>query len=159
MTGERFSVSIAGRTFTVTQGPGSTLEIDGAGFTVEPAGTHAWRIRSAGTSVRAHAIQDGDRIWVHAGGRTFVADVGSGTYVRRLRDSGDDHALAAPMPAAVRAVLVDVGQHVEAGDLLIMLEAMKMELPVRAPRAGIVRAIHCRPGDLVQPGPALAELS
>jgi 3-methylcrotonyl-CoA carboxylase alpha subunit len=159
MTGERFIVTIAGRTFTVTQGPTSTLEIDGAEFTVEPAGTHAWRIRSADTSVRVHAILDGDRVWIHAGGRTFVADVASATSVRRARDSGAEHALTAPMPAAVRAVLVDVGQQVEAGDLLIMLEAMKMELPVRAPRAGTVSAIHCRPGDLVQPGPALAELS
>jgi 3-methylcrotonyl-CoA carboxylase alpha subunit len=154
-----FIVTIDGRTFTVTRGAAATLEVDGAELAVEPAGANAWRIRSGETSVLAHAILDGDAIWVHANGRTFVADVASGTSPRRTRGSGDEHALTAPMPAAVRAVLVEIGQDVEAGDLLIMLEAMKMELPVRAPRAGTVRAIHCRPGDLVQPGPALAELS
>jgi 3-methylcrotonyl-CoA carboxylase alpha subunit len=42
---------------------------------------------------------------------------------------------------------------------VIVLEAMKMELPVHAPRAGIVAAVHCTPGDLVQPGVALLELA
>jgi biotin carboxyl carrier protein len=35
---------------------------------------------------------------------------------------------------------------------------MKMELPVRAPADGTVKAVHCRPGDLVQPGVPLIEL-
>jgi biotin carboxyl carrier protein len=39
-----------------------------------------------------------------------------------------------------------------------VLEAMKMELPVRAPRAGRISAIRCKPGELVQPGIALVEL-
>jgi len=46
---------------------------------------------------------------------------------------------------------------VAAGDLLIALEAMKMELAVRAPHDGVVKAIHCREGDLVQPGTPLIE--
>jgi biotin carboxyl carrier protein len=39
-----------------------------------------------------------------------------------------------------------------------MLEAMKMELPITAPRAGRVKSIHCREGELVQPGVPLLEL-
>jgi 3-methylcrotonyl-CoA carboxylase alpha subunit len=39
-----------------------------------------------------------------------------------------------------------------------MLEAMKMELPIKAPREGVVRAVHCHTGDLVQPGVNLVEL-
>ena len=41
--------------------------------------------------------------------------------------------------------------------VLIMLEAMKMELPIKAPRDGRVMAIACRPGELVQPGVPLIE--
>jgi 3-methylcrotonyl-CoA carboxylase alpha subunit len=55
-------------------------------------------------------------------------------------------------------IAVQPGAAVQAGDTLIVLEAMKMELPIRAPRAGIVRAIHCHEGDLVQPGVLLVEL-
>jgi biotin carboxyl carrier protein len=40
----------------------------------------------------------------------------------------------------------------------VMLEAMKMELPIKAPRDGIVKAIACRPGELVQPAVPLLEL-
>jgi len=62
------------------------------------------------------------------------------------------------MPATVISVMVAMGATVARGDTLIMLEAMKMELPIRAPRDGVVRAIHCQAGQLVQPGVNLLEL-
>ena len=67
-------------------------------------------------------------------------------------------ALSAPMPATVVAIIVAPGQEVAAGDLLVMLEAMKMELPIRAPRAGRVKTLACREGELVQPGVPLVEM-
>jgi 3-methylcrotonyl-CoA carboxylase alpha subunit len=62
------------------------------------------------------------------------------------------------MPATVRRVLVGTGDTVERGDLLVILEAMKMELPVRATTAGRITAVHCREGELVQAGVTLVEL-
>ena len=62
------------------------------------------------------------------------------------------------MPATVIEIKVAAGDSVKRGDILIVLEAMKMELPVRAPGDGRVKAIHCRPGDLVQPETSLIEL-
>jgi 3-methylcrotonyl-CoA carboxylase alpha subunit len=67
-------------------------------------------------------------------------------------------SLAAPMPATVIKVLVAPGSHVAEGETVLLLEAMKMELPVRAPGAGTVKAVHCRAGDLVQAGQELVEL-
>jgi 3-methylcrotonyl-CoA carboxylase alpha subunit len=67
-------------------------------------------------------------------------------------------ALSAPMPATVLAIKVAPGQHVDAGDLLVLLEAMKMEVPIKAPRAGRVKSLACREGELVQPGIALVEI-
>jgi 3-methylcrotonyl-CoA carboxylase alpha subunit len=61
------------------------------------------------------------------------------------------------MAATVVRIAVTPGDRVEDGDVLIALEAMKMELPIRAPRAGIVRAVHCREGELVQPGQVLID--
>jgi 3-methylcrotonyl-CoA carboxylase alpha subunit len=63
------------------------------------------------------------------------------------------------MPATVVSVNVEPGQTVTAGQTLIVLEAMKMELPVRAPGDGRVEAIHCRPGDLLQPHVSLIDLA
>ena len=62
------------------------------------------------------------------------------------------------MPATVAAVLVRPGAVVAAGDTLVRLEAMKMELAIRAPAAGRVAAVDCRAGELVQPGRPLVTL-
>lgn len=67
-------------------------------------------------------------------------------------------ALAAPMPATVVATPAERGQTVRAGDVLVVLEAMKMELTIRAPRDGVVDALRCRRGDLVQPGVPLVTM-
>jgi biotin carboxyl carrier protein len=76
----------------------------------------------------------------------------------RMASADDSASLSAPMPATVVAVDVTPGQRVAAGDVLIRLEAMKMELPVRSPRDGTVVAVKCREGELVQPGVPLLEL-
>ena len=58
-------------------------------------------------------------------------------------------------PATVRA---RPGQRVARGEELLVIEAMKMENALRAPRDGIVRAVHVTPGEMVAPGRALVEL-
>ena len=67
-------------------------------------------------------------------------------------------SLAAPMPGTVLRVLVAPGDRVAAGQTLVLLEAMKMELAVAAPGDGTVAAVHVEPGQLVQGGAALAEI-
>jgi 3-methylcrotonyl-CoA carboxylase alpha subunit len=62
------------------------------------------------------------------------------------------------MPATVVAINVEPGQQVTQGHVMIMLEAMKMELPVTAPHDGRLKAILCRLGELVAPGVPLLEL-
>jgi biotin carboxyl carrier protein len=62
------------------------------------------------------------------------------------------------MPAIVRQVIARPGAIVRKGEALIVLEAMKMELPIRAPADGTVVAVHCREGELVQPDALLVEL-
>jgi biotin carboxyl carrier protein len=62
------------------------------------------------------------------------------------------------MPATVVAINAAPGQTVSEGDTLIVLEAMKMELPIKAPRNGVVKAVNCAKGELVQPGVNLLEL-
>ncbi len=70
----------------------------------------------------------------------------------------DDTPIAATTPATVTAVKVAAGQTVARGDTLVVLEAMKMEIPLRAPRDGRVTAVRCREGDQVDPGVPLVEL-
>jgi propionyl-CoA carboxylase alpha chain len=65
-------------------------------------------------------------------------------------------SLLALMPGAVGRVVVVVGQHVDAGELLLTLEAMKLEHPVHAPAAGVVAAVNVTPGSQVEAGTVLA---
>ncbi len=59
-------------------------------------------------------------------------------------------SLRAPMPGAVLAILVGVGDHVAAGQPLLKLEAMKMEHTIRTAAAGTVSAIYCQAGETVE---------
>ena len=66
--------------------------------------------------------------------------------------------MTAPMNGSIVRVLVEVGQQVEAGTALVVLEAMKMEHSIRAAHAGTVKALFCAEGDMVSEGSALVEL-
>lgn len=128
-------------------GPHFVLEID------ERDGEHVRRRR-----LRAAGHSDGDRrqLWVN----------GSNVNYRIARqDSAADGASAAAgslsssIPAVVSEVLVSPGERVSAGQKLILLESMKMILPIQAPHDGVISAIHCEAGDAVQPGVKLVEIS
>ncbi|MBI6566151.1 acetyl/propionyl/methylcrotonyl-CoA carboxylase subunit alpha [Pseudomonas synxantha] len=75
-------------------------------------------------------------------------------------EAGQSHqgGLSAPMNGSIVRVLVEVGQTVEAGTQLVVLEAMKMEHSIRAPQAGVVKALFCQEGEMVAEGSALVEL-
>jgi acetyl-CoA carboxylase biotin carboxyl carrier protein len=66
--------------------------------------------------------------------------------------------IVAEMVANVLSVSVEPGDRVEAGDVLIILESMKMEIPVMAEGEGTVRAVKIAPADVVQEGDVLVEI-
>jgi len=65
----------------------------------------------------------------------------------------------AHITGTVWKVEVSVGQKVAAGDVLVILESMKMEMPVEAPDAGTVKEIRCQPTQPVNEGDVLVVLS
>jgi biotin carboxyl carrier protein len=133
-----------------------TLRYGDREFVVDVAGD---RVLVDGVAVEpaahAQAIADGDRRWVFLDGEVYEFEV---QRQGRRRAAAHHSSLMAPMPATVARINVEVGATVTKGDTLLVLEAMKMELPVRAPADGTVSAIACREGDLVQPGVPLIEL-
>jgi biotin carboxyl carrier protein len=117
----------------------------GEGWYLVDDGDRRWRVAVAGA---------GDTQWVFVNGQ--VATVEAAKPGRR-RSKAADGGVMSPMPATVVAIHVSPGQAVAAGDTLIVLEAMKMELPIRAPRDGVVKTVACAKGDLVPPGVNLLE--
>jgi acetyl-CoA/propionyl-CoA carboxylase biotin carboxyl carrier protein len=79
--------------------------------------------------------------------------------VRHATRSEGIELLAAPMPGRVVAVRRRAGEPVAAHEPVVVLEAMKMEHAISAPLAGTVTAVHVEPGDQVQRGDVLAEVS
>jgi len=129
-----------------------------------PRGDGVVRVEIDGRSEMVYAAgPPGDR-WAFWNGRVFrwtsagapAADAGPSPPRRRTHGARID--VTSPMPALIVAVKVAEGDEVKNGDTLVLVEAMKMELPVPAPSDGRVRAIRCRPGDLVQGDAVLIEL-
>lgn len=77
---------------------------------------------------------------------------------RRMADPANEQHLAAPMPGLVTAIGKSAGELVKAGDVVMVLEAMKMETAVRAPRDGKVVEMFVRPGETIEAKQLLAVL-
>ena len=81
-----------------------------------------------------------------SGGAKLEASVSSST-AAVASSEGED--VPAPLAGNIFKVLVNVGEQVEEGDVLIIMEAMKMETEIRAPKSGTVQAINIKEGDAV----------
>jgi len=127
------------------------------GLTVAAIAGHAYLVSDDRGRRVAFAAGAGGTTWVFLDG--LVHEVRTGR-AGAESSAPDDvlSALAAPMPARVSHIGVEPGQQVDAGQTLLVLEAMKMELPITAPRRGVIRSIACQVGDLVAPGVALVEM-
>ncbi|MEM9170723.1 MAG: biotin/lipoyl-containing protein [Pseudomonadota bacterium] len=105
-------------------------------------------------SLAAHV--GGLRIW-------FGADHVDVVYADPLSAVGagaaQEGGLVAPMPGVVTLLKAAIGDRVEAGDTLLVMEAMKMEHAVKAPHAGVVESFRFGPGDAVREGEELVALS
>lgn len=154
-SGQDYKVRVTDDRVTVDDADMRTAFLDDAVVRVDPVEPRDERsVERRGAT--AHAVRDGDTLWVFLDGRVFTFEADAGGRRRRARAIAG--SLTAPMPATVRRIETKPGQPVRRGDILIVLEAMKMELPVRAPADGTVARVNCREGELVQAGQELVEL-
>jgi acetyl/propionyl-CoA carboxylase alpha subunit len=145
---DHWTAEVSGHRISLSPGEGP--------LTVSRAGDRL-RVDGFDAPLAGDAVTAGDVVWVTVGGEVFTLSIAHGT--KRVRSDTRDHdAFTPPMSATVVRIAVAPGDTVKDGDVLIALEAMKMELPIRAPRDGVVRAVHCQPGDMVQPGQVLLDL-
>jgi acetyl/propionyl-CoA carboxylase alpha subunit len=149
--------ALEGTGLRTQQTPGALFSMSASSLQVAPLGSGKYRLTHGTRQWLAYGIATRDERWVFFEGRVHVIDTAPPSR-KKARHGHDEAALASPMPATVVMINVQPGQQVQKGDLLIMLEAMKMELPIKAPRDGRVTALSCRAGELVQPGVALLEL-
>jgi len=148
------AVAIAGRDVPALArgaGPFRTIALDG-----RAAEASAWRTSRPGLA-GDHGTWD-----VLVGGRIYAVRLadplrpgeGAGGAVA----AGGPAEIRAVMPGKVVAILAPEGREVQAGEGLVVVEAMKMENEIAAPRAGRVAAVKVRPGEAVEAGAVLVVL-
>lgn len=143
----------------VTRGDQTTealiIHTEGAHFVLEVEekgpGTFIRRKR-----IRAAGYGDGDNRQLWANGRLI-------NYKRVREGVTAEHdeqlaSLSASIPAIVSEILIGVGEKVSRGAKLLLLESMKMIMPIHAPCDGHVTAINCAVGEAVQPGFQLVDI-
>ena len=113
------------------------------------------RVEIAGAPRRVHVTKRGDDWGIHLDGRIHGV---------RMHEPGSAEAksaeggLSAPMPGTILEILVKQGQRVLEGQALMVMEAMKMEHRIQAPRAGEITRLHYLVGDRVELGAILVEI-
>jgi 3-methylcrotonyl-CoA carboxylase alpha subunit len=114
--------------------------------------------RGGVATVRGHVAREGERRYVEVRGRPAVVLVRA-LAPRRARVHAAAEALRAPMHGQVTKVLVAPGDVVAGGQTVVLMEAMKMELRIDAPRDGVVAAVWCAAGQVVPHGFELVEIA
>ncbi len=126
-----------------------------AGYTIEALGRNDFSVLSSGRSFQVSVLPNGE---VSVNGRVFHVQVFDPRRFRGRQANGaatGKRIIAAPMPGRVIRILVEAGQTVEAGQGLIVVEAMKMQNEMKAPHAGTVTKIKTSLGATVTAGDVL----
>ncbi len=110
--------------------------------------------------VQVHLARDHQRTLVAIEGKVYIFNHAQEKQSRARRSEAGklDPIVRSPMPGKILQVLAREGAQVEAGQTLILLEAMKMENSLTTEGAARVKKVHVSPGDLVELGQVLVEL-
>jgi 3-methylcrotonyl-CoA carboxylase alpha subunit len=109
-------------------------------------------------AIGAEPAPDGLRVWLSDGRHTEWVSVRPALRRTRASSTAAGAALVAPMTGKVLEVRVREGDAVQAGQVLVLIESMKMEMRVAAAQAGIVRAVHARVDASVERGAVLVSV-
>ncbi len=124
---------------------------------VTPLGDTGVRVDLADRQFAAELVREATRISIFSDGRSYTFELPDALADAEAEQAGGD-SIIAPMPGLVRAVRVSAGARVAKGDALVVLEAMKMEHTLRAPRDGVVAELLAAEGDQVTDGTLLLAL-
>lgn len=163
----RYFVTVGGRTLQVDLGA-EGVTVDGVAVSADLAHVEGTDLRSLLLDGRSHRIlatrrEDG-RWELHLRGRRHVVEAVD-ERTRSLREMtgaaggpAGPRPIRAPMPGLVVKVEVEVGDRVEAGQGVAIVEAMKMENELKAEAPGVVANIHVSPGQAVEKDQILIDL-
>ncbi len=104
-------------------------------------------------------VSSGDTVFVHFKGNAYnIAFSDAVTFFAQAGGGSADDVITAPMPGAVVSVNVASGDSVNEGDVLAIIESMKLETALKAPRNGIIEAVSYEPGQTFERDAVLVKL-
>ena len=142
------------KTFFYGMEPGDEISVE-----IDPGKTLEIRLQAVGETT-----EDGDvKVFFELNGQPRVIRVPnrlvkSQTAAKPKAEQGNLNHIGAPMPGVIASTAVSVGQQVHAGDLLLTIEAMKMETGLHAERDAVVKAVYVAPGAQIDAKDLLIEL-
>jgi 3-methylcrotonyl-CoA carboxylase alpha subunit len=126
-------------------------------FTSSPDAAGGFQLRLHGIRSHVFAVVEGHELYLRTRNGRFDLH-----WVDPFGGDDEEHVgedkIVAPLPGTVVALLAEVGATLEKGAPILTLEVMKMEQTLRAPFAGVLKAIKCKVGDIVGEGVELAEV-
>jgi biotin carboxyl carrier protein len=157
----RYQVGDQVRTVTVeTAGGGYSVRVGDAvlQLTARRGANGRLDLEWEGRRLRAYVAASGSRRYVSLGGASWTLSPPDPRRAARGERGAGGGSLSAAMPGRVLDVLVAEGDLVQQGDTLVLLEAMKMELRIQAPAAGLVSRVLCAAGQVVERGQVVVEM-
>ncbi|MFT4259967.1 acetyl/propionyl/methylcrotonyl-CoA carboxylase subunit alpha [Microbacterium sp.] len=124
----------------------------------EAAGRHTVVVEVSGKRLEV-SLPDRVAASVSAAGRPAAVPPSRRSHTTTVNAGASGDAVKSPMQATIVKVAVEEGQHVVKGDLVVVLEAMKMEQPLQAHKDGVVGSINAAPGTTVSAGHQLLTIS
>jgi biotin carboxyl carrier protein len=141
-------------------GNGYRAEVDGQLFELEVLDVQPGQIslRFGEQPRTVYWAADGNQKWVSSQGCAYRLGKPSPGRGRSAGQTAGESSLRAPMPAQVRQIQVSNGDLVETGQTLLLLEAMKMEIRLQAPRRGRIARLLVQAGQTVAREQVLVEM-
>ena len=155
----RYITNVEGKQFLVEIIDEKHVSVDGKVYEVDfetVSGQPVYSLIVDGKSHEGYAAQDEDSWQVLLHGRLYPVSV-EDEREKRLRsaagggvaETGEFH-LRAPMPGLIVAIPIEEGQSVKKGQVMLILESMKMQNELKAPRDGIIGRVRVKPGESVE---------
>ncbi|MGH8378988.1 MAG: acetyl-CoA carboxylase biotin carboxylase subunit [Gammaproteobacteria bacterium] len=137
-----------------------TLEWNGELYTVaaKTAAVGHWLLSVGGETYRASVLSHSPQLQVALDGNVYLLTLTDPHAPRSTHQADTATHPVSPMPGRVVAVHVKVGDKVEPGQALLVLEGMKMEYTVKAGLAGCIEEMFCKEGDMVEADALLVEI-
>jgi biotin carboxyl carrier protein len=142
----------SGKKFTLASGPEAKFKLE-----QRPGGWIVLEDPQTGLRKRVFAWEGRTRLAFSVSGKLWAGEVQRKSRAAGGAAGAGDSDLTAQFPGKVRKLLVDAGTPVEAGQPLLLIEAMKMEFAIKAPSRGQVRKFLVEVGQQLSPGMTLVD--